>query len=101
VKRKTRTQTQAFHEAINRVWDRDDAVILKTFSETLSIDAALKALRPKYMQSMPASWAQNIIDAYISKGCNPRTGSKELSKYVRTIVKKLYERNLDAAQATV
>jgi hypothetical protein len=101
VKRKTRTQAEVMHESINRVWDRDDEVLVKTFSETLSIDAALKALRPKYMQSMPASWAQNIIDAYMHKGCNPRTGSKELSKYVRTIVKKLSERNLDAAQEAV
>jgi hypothetical protein len=82
------------HEAINRVWDRDDEVIVKTFAETLSIDASLKALKPRYMQSMPRRWALEIITAYISKGANPRTGSKELSKYVRTIVNKLYEMNL-------
>jgi hypothetical protein len=41
------------------------------------------------MRSMGQEWAKGIINAYLAKGCNPRTGSKELTRYVRAIQKKL------------
>jgi hypothetical protein len=94
MKRKNKTTPrwiQAAHEAINAGRDEDDEVIIKTYSKTLSYDAALKAL-PKFMHGMGERWVREIITAYILKGgANPRTGSMKLSKYVRTIVDRLYE----------
>jgi hypothetical protein len=87
------TRAEAVHEAINRLWDADDETIIKTYAETMSVDASLNALSPRYMRYMGQRWVQNILDAYMRKGCNPRTGSKKLSRYVRTIQQKLEKEN--------
>jgi hypothetical protein len=87
------TRAEAAHEAINRMWDADDEVIIKTYAETMSVDASLNALSPRYMRYLGQRWVQNILDAYLREGCNPRTGSRKLSKYVKTIQRKLETEN--------
>jgi hypothetical protein len=88
------TRAEAIHESVNnRVWDADDETIIKTYAKTLSVDAALNALNPQYMRYVAQRWVQNIIDAYLFRGCNPRTGSRKLSRYVKTIQQKLEKEN--------
>jgi hypothetical protein len=87
------TRAEAIHDAIHRMWDADDEVILKTYAATMSVDASLDALSPRYMRYMGQRWVQNILDAYLREGCNPRTGSRKLSRYVKTIQQKLEKEN--------